>query len=53
MLAGAGGGEGFGSRYRWELNFSPVGLLWLPDLWFLSIVSEKQLSVLLNKIKPF
>lgn len=38
-------GGDFGFGFSWMSKFSPLCLLWLHNLWFLPVVSEKQLSV--------
>lgn len=46
------GGE-TGSRCSWRPKFSSLHMLQLHDLQFWSLVSEKQLSVLLSRTGPF
>lgn len=41
-------GQNVGSGCCWRSEFSPLHMLWLHDLWFLSVVSEKQFSILLE-----
>lgn len=39
-------GRDFGSECRWRSKFSSLLMLWLHDLWFWSVITEKQLSIL-------
>lgn len=50
---GMGTGGETGSRCSWRPKFSSLHMLQLHDLQFWSLVSEKQLSVLLNRTGPF
>lgn len=53
LLAVRVGGRDFVSGCSWRLKFSPLHIVWLHGLQFWSVVSEKQLSISLNRIRPF
>ena len=48
-----GGEWGFDSGCIWRSKFSPLHMLWLHDLRFWSVISEKQLSISLKRTGTF